>query len=229
MIQTIASDGAGEYITRLLEGAFNFIGITYTYSPMLRSIAPHAASSEDSITLKGENWGYWIQDYRETYVGEGRAPQGGNIDTGEIITHALCRTEDLNIATSPDEQESATDGAKVMAEDLEAAPIPENQLKCALGDFASGSYNVSVYLGNDKRGDTSKYIAGLVNTYDEDGYFDAHILTYDSRKVLHSLQYYPRIDTVTPNIGSMGGGTEVTITGGGFSMDEVSVVFHCQN
>jgi hypothetical protein len=37
------------------------------------------------------------------------------------------------------------------------------------------------------------------------------------------VQYYPRIDGVSPTVGSLGGGTQVTIVGGGFPMDEANV------
>ena len=34
------------------------------------------------------------------------------------------------------------------------------------------------------------------------------------------VQYYPRIDSVSPTVGSLAGGTHVTIVGGGFPMNE---------
>lgn len=76
-------------------------------------------------------------------------------------------------------------------------------------------------MDNDKRG-TPYYqnMAGLVVTNDYDGYYDPQLLSYDSRGVLHELQYYPRIDDLSPMVGSVAGGTEITILGGGFSMDE---------
>ena len=38
-----------------------------------------------------------------------------------------------------------------------------------------------------------------------------------------AVQYYPTISAVAPARGSVEGGTRVTITGGGFSMDEADV------
>ena len=114
----------------------------------------------------------------------------------------------------------STAAAVVMKEDFNADPITKDTLHCGLGDFEAGSYNVSVYMDNDKRGSSRYYVAGLSTVYDEDGYWDAHLLSYDSRGVLHELQYYPRIDSISPAHGSLEGGTEITINGGGFSMDE---------
>jgi hypothetical protein len=37
------------------------------------------------------------------------------------------------------------------------------------------------------------------------------------------VQYYPRIDSVFPAVGSLAGGTQVTIAGGGFPMNESNV------
>jgi len=37
------------------------------------------------------------------------------------------------------------------------------------------------------------------------------------------VQYYPRIDGVSPAVGSLAGGTHVTIVGGGFPMNESKV------
>ena len=33
------------------------------------------------------------------------------------------------------------------------------------------------------------------------------------------MQYYPRVDSVSPAVGSLEGGTVVTVAGGGFAMD----------
>ena len=70
------------------------------------------------------------------------------------------------------------------------------------------------------RGVSRTTVAGLAVTYDADGYYDHHLLSRDSKGKLHDLQYYPRIDELLPSVGSTAGGTQVTINGGGFSMDE---------
>jgi len=79
---------------------------------------------------------YYIQDYRNIYVGTGRAPQGGNINTGATTTHAVCRPEDLNHFKNPDEPDAeATSDATVMKEDRTAEPITEDKMLCGLGEL----------------------------------------------------------------------------------------------
>ena len=222
MIQVFGQAGPNEFVTVYLDNAFRYQALNYAHAPKMKSVAPRAASSEEAIQLQGYNWGYWIKDYRIIFVGNGRPPQGGNVNTGETNTHALCRPGILNHVHNPDAPfaDVSTASAVVMREDFEADPINENVFYCGLGDFAAGSYNVSVYMDNDIRGVSSTNIAGLATVYDEDNYWDAHLLSYDSRGVLHELQYYPRIDSFSPTDGSFAGGTEITINGGGFSMDE---------
>ena len=43
----------------------------------------------------------------------------------------------------------------------------------------------------------------------------------DANGDAYTIQYYPTITAVSPARGSLEGGTEITITGGGFPMDEV--------
>ena len=79
-IEVFADGGAGEMVEIVLPEAFYYYGTTETpYVPALTGLTPHAASSEEALTLTGTNLGFWIQDYRLVYVGTGRAPQGGNV------------------------------------------------------------------------------------------------------------------------------------------------------
>jgi hypothetical protein len=79
-------------------------------------------------------------------------------------------------------------------------------------------------MDNEKRSggsmNSGTYVPGLASVYDYDDYFEASLLSYDAFGVLHMIQYYPRIDSIYPNEGSMEGGTVVTIEGGGFPMEE---------
>jgi hypothetical protein len=220
--------------TLLLNEAYYYYDDDYTYAPKLIDVSPHAASSEEPITIKGANLGYWIQDYRMVYVGSGRAPQGGNINNGQTATetgttHAVCRPGELNSGKNPTEPDiKLPGGADVMPEDRDPDPISEDQIVCALGDFMAGSYNVSVYMSNAQRGgnnlNSATLIPGLAVVDDYNGYFDASLFSRDANGVVHMVQYYPRIDSVSPVAGSVAGGTKVTIEGGGFAMSEDDVM-----
>jgi hypothetical protein len=135
----VPEGGANSMVELILDNAYYYYGVDYAYVPMLRAVSPHAASSEEPITLSGSNLGYWIQDYRQVYVGTGRAPQGGNVATGRAdssppATHALCRPHDLNSVHSPIEKDlKPTAEALVMQEDRNPDPITDNVFKCALG------------------------------------------------------------------------------------------------
>ena len=92
---------------------------------------------------------------------------------------------------------------------------------------------MSIYLDNIKRSsdesdgrDSESHLAGLVDVYDADGYFDQGLLSFDGHGVLHMVQYYPRVDSVLPTAGSIAGGTEVVIEGGGFPVSSLSSVLH---
>ena len=140
---------------------------------------------------------FW-QDYRIIYVGAGRAPQGGNVNNGrtdatKLSTHAQCRPEELNRVHNPNEPDlKPTAKAVVMAEDGNADPISENAIRCALGDFTAGSYNISVYMGNRQRTlggsqNSGTFIPGLAIVYDDGGYFEAGLLSKDSAGVAHMV------------------------------------------
>lgn len=72
-----------------------------------------------------------------------------------------------------------------MAEDFSAEPIEEDTIRCALGDFEAGSYNISVYLRNDKRSGGSLsspyYLSGLAIVFDHNGFYEPSLLRSESR------------------------------------------------
>ena len=55
-------------------------------------------------------FGTAIKDYRVVYVGAGKPPVGGNIDTGKTTLHAVCRPQELNRGAIPgDDAEDASE------------------------------------------------------------------------------------------------------------------------
>lgn len=50
---------------------------------------------------------------------------------------------------------------------------------CRLFFCPFSSYNVSVIMDNEKRGPSIDNVAGLSLIYEEDGYFDRHLLRWD--------------------------------------------------
>ena len=235
MIEILGDYGANEMVELVLSRAFYYYGTSHMNNPMLLGVSPHAASSEEAIMMTGKNFGFWIQDYRMVYVGKGRAPQGGNVVTSGSSTisieptHTQCRPGSLNSIRDPLRPDTPpVTTAAVMKEDRNPAPIAFDTYQCALGDFPAGSYNVSVYMSNGQRTlggsqDTGTHVGGLAVVYDEDGYLEPGLFNRDSKGTLHMVQYYPRIDSVFPPAGSLGGNTVVTITGGGFPMNEEEV------
>lgn len=229
MVEVFAGGGAGEMYTLMLPNSYKYMAIDHVWNPMLTGVTPHAASSEEPVTLTGSNLGFWIQDYQMVYVGTGRPPQGGNIVTPHSdpqleATHVQCTPEDLNGAKNPSDSNLKTaPTGPVMKEDRNADPIKDNTFTCALNPFMAGSYNVSLYMGNSKRaggGNSDSYVAGLAVVYDNNDFYEPGLLSRDSRGTLHMVQYYPRVDSITPAAGSEEGGTMVRIEGGGFPMDD---------
>ena len=142
------------------------------------------------------------------YVGAGTPPIGGNIDTGTTNVHAVCRPQALNRGAREDEENPAEHRQPVMAEDFEPLPITPDFYRCQLGDFEAGSYNVSVQLP-----------MGLAWANP----VDTGLFSHDGRGTKYQVQYYPVVNEMSPQEGSLAGGTEVTIRGHGFSMDEADI------
>ena len=152
-------------------------------------------------------FGTAIKDYRVVYVGAGKPPVGGNIDTGKTTLHAVCRPQELNRGAIPgDDTEEKTQ--VVQAEDFNPLPITPDFYRCELGDFEAGSYNVSVQLP-----------MGLAWSNP----VDTGLYARDATGLKYQVQYYPIIKEMSPQLGSIAGGTEVTIRGHGFSMDEEDI------
>lgn len=191
----------------------------------------------DVVTLFGQNLGQSVVDYRMIYVGVGRPPQGGNINDGSsasTTTHAACRADDLNLAVNPDSGEVDSLSLPIMVEDAiigkpfarpcynkkggacsgHDSPIKEDQVNCYLGDFESGSYNITAFMGTSVR----TALGGLTAIY-------ATNISRDAYGEYYTIQYFPHIDKVLPSFGSIAGGTLLTIIGGGFSdnLDDVHV------
>lgn len=61
MIESYNEDGAGDMITLRLSQVYYYYGIANRYTPMLLSVTPRAASSEEALTITGTNIGYWMQ------------------------------------------------------------------------------------------------------------------------------------------------------------------------
>ena len=96
----------------------------------------------------------------------------------------------------------------VQAEDFNPLPITPDFYRCELGDFEAGSYNVSVQLP-----------MGLAWSNP----VDTGLYARDATGLKYQVQYYPIIKEMSPQLGSIAGGTEVTIRGHGFSMDEEDI------
>lgn len=118
----------------------------------------------------------------------------GPEDSNKLTTHVQCRPEELNKVHNPNEPDlKPTAKAVVMAEDRNADPISNDGISCALGDFAAGSYNVSVYMSNRQRTlggsqDSGIFIPGLAIVYDNGGFFEAGLLSKDSNGVVHMVK-----------------------------------------
>ena len=80
------------------------------------------------------------------YIGSGRAPQGGNVNNGQVTdmrtlaTHALCRPGDYNVVQDPSSPDlDAKQDSVVMKEDFDAHAIASDKIFCGVGDFQAGS------------------------------------------------------------------------------------------
>ena len=94
------------------------------------------------------------------------------------------------------------------AEDSHPPPISPFFYRCELGDFEAGSYNVSVQLP-----------MGLAWSNP----VDTGLYARDATGLKYQVQYSPIIKEMSPQLGSIAGGPDVTIRGHGFSMDEEDI------
>jgi len=183
--------------------------------PSIDLITPRYGSANDVFELKGSNLGTSLKDYRSVYFGPGRPPQGGNLES--TANAALCRADILNAAASNEGEVFGESFHPVMVDDINPAPIEKDTFSCKLADFESGSYNASAFMGTSDLRPSGTFLGGLTDLKPWD---PQSILSRDSQGAIFSVQYYPHVTSIEPNTGSMAGGTLVTITGGGFSMDE---------
>ncbi|GMH51232.1 hypothetical protein TL16_g00968 [Triparma laevis f. inornata] len=185
-----------------------------------------------SDCISGTNLGMHLKDYRTIYFGPGRPPQGGNLESES--NSALCRADVLNAAASEDGELLGSEFHPVTVDDINPAPIEKDVVVCKLGDFEAGSYNVSAFMGTTYRSGEGSEIGGLTALFP---HYETDLLSMSAKGVPYSAQYFPHISSVEPKVGSKSGGTILTISGGGFSMNpeknsvqvggqEVSVQFH---
>lgn len=87
-----------DYWTGNKTDVFTIYNPYHADSPWLYSVKPRYGTAGDVFTLRGENLGTSLKDYRAIYVGPGRPPQGGNLESE--ANSALCRVEELNAAAN---------------------------------------------------------------------------------------------------------------------------------
>jgi hypothetical protein len=190
-------------------------------NPTLLGVSPRQVSAGSALSLTGSRFGNNIRDYRVIYVGSGEPIIGGNIGSGKVATHAICRPQALNRAVKegwkgrPDLNlgKEKVNSAAVMQEDFEPLPITPDFYKCQLGDFEAGSYNVSVQLPQGLAWSNPNVDTGL--------------FARNANGDKYEVQYFPTITSIIPSFGSLVGGTLVTLRGYGFSMDpeDISISF----
>lgn len=182
-----------------------------TLTPTVLGVAPRHVSANWAVNITGSRFGSNIKDYRVTYIGTGRPPSGGNVNGAASALnttqakHAICRPQSLNRGVKPGEEKQVHTQV-VMQEDYSTLEIWEDFFRCELGDFAAGSYTVSVHLPYGLAWDNAQISAGLFSR--------------DAKGTPYELQYFPTVKSIHPKLGSIAGGTTVTIRGGGFSMDD---------
>ena len=143
----------GEFAaTATCAGCYAFRPSSHASAPRLTSVSPRHAGAGDVLQLLGENLGEAVEDYTNIYVGAGRPPQGGNIDTGASDdAHAVCRADEHNLAADAATGALDASSVPVMAEDAivgHGSPIVADQVFCALGDFPAGSFTVAAFLND---------------------------------------------------------------------------------
>ena len=215
--ETSDSFSGFEYYTGYLSDAFTVLHPLNPSSPSIDKVEPRYGSSNDIFRITGSKLGTSLQDYRNIYFGPGRPPMGANLES--LSSSALCRPEDLNAAADPDGEVYGTFQA-VTVDQQSLDPIKLNEVTCRLGDFESGSYNASSFMGiTEDHRESPEYVGGLTALFPHS---PADLLSFDSKGRPYSVQYYPSITSINPLSGSKAGGTILTISGGGFSMNPSS-------
>ncbi|KAH8075485.1 hypothetical protein JL721_1495 [Aureococcus anophagefferens] len=216
-IWVVVEDSISTYDLEMAN-AFYYLPSTHAGVPAVTRTAPRHLAAGDVLTLHGASFGEYVADYRAIYVGAGRPPQGGNVQNGGtavLSTHALCRADDLNMAVNDETGAVDSFSLPVMVEDAvigHNSPVTEDTVNCYLGDFAAGSYNASVFFDTNTRDEVGGLTWNLVKNLSRDAFGETY-----------AVQYYPHVQSVSPALGSLEGGTLVTIAGGGFS-DDASLV-----
>ena len=65
--------------------SFCYRSLDHDLTPRLSAVSPRHAAAGTVLKLEGANFGEAVEDYTNIYVGKGRPPQGGNIDTGCLL------------------------------------------------------------------------------------------------------------------------------------------------
>jgi len=139
--------------------------------------------------------GTHLKDYRAIYIGPGRPPQGGNLESN--ANSALCRAETLNAAASLEGEVFGESAKSVTVDDINPAPIAINEVMCRLADFEAGSYNASAFMGTDWREDP--LIGGLAVILPHK---PEDLLSKDSTGIPFSTQYFPHIESIEVRAGA---------------------------
>jgi len=213
-VEVVTTDSIrGDKTVALLNNSVTFRPVSWAGVPKLSSVFPTYGQAGSIVTITGASFGRTIKDYRGIYVTKGRPPQGGNIDTMDKVESGICRTEDLNYAANPATGKVDVASIPVLQEDSNPPNITTDKVICRLQNFKAGSYNVSVFLDTFNGRGKDNLIGGLSWANPN----DASLFMRDGKGELYNMQYIATIDSVKPRQGSRLGGTEVTITGSGFS------------
>ena len=206
-VQVIIGRSNGQKEEVFLLDAYSYEPVRHSAElPTLLGVTPKHTTAHQALSLVGSSFGSSIKSYRVVYVGSGPPPNGANIQTEanstrDSASHAICRPQALNMAAFAG-MDHAQPSAPVMPEDAEPLPIWEDFFRCQVGDFAAGSYNVSVQLDRGRAWTNPEVAAGLFEK--------------NARGLSHQVQYFPTITYLSISEGSTAGGAFVEILGTGF-------------
>jgi hypothetical protein len=207
-VQVIIERGTGQKEEYFLLDGYTYANTRHSSEiPTLLGITPRHTTSHQTLSIVGSSFGTSIKLYRVVYVGTGPPPNGANIQTEanstkEGASHAICRPQGLNRAVFFEGMDHAKPTAAVMPEDAEPLPIWKDYFRCQVGDFAAGSYNVSVHVDKGRAWSNADVQVGLFEK--------------NSRGLLHQVQYFPTVTYMSLHQGSTAGGAAVEILGSGF-------------